>query len=104
MVELRTRVGDGDGELLLDVEYPDDRPLDITAHTEKFIERVETNLGWARVDISRFNSDLPRIASSATILRPPAHVTARQRGAGAGRWVGYLPTTKRSSTHPRRSA
>lgn len=44
------------------VEYPDDRPLDITAHTEKFMERVETNLGSTRADISKFNSDLESFA------------------------------------------
>jgi hypothetical protein len=67
MVELHARVADG--ELLLDVEYPDDQPLDITAHTEKFIERVETNLESARADISKFNSELEAFAMSAIEAR-----------------------------------
>jgi len=40
LVQLHARVADD--ELLIDIHYPDDHPLDITAHIDKFIERVET--------------------------------------------------------------
>jgi hypothetical protein len=54
--ELRAVVSDG--ELVLYVQYPEDRPVDIRAHTNEFIRRVETNLVFAREDIARFNSSL----------------------------------------------
>lgn len=67
LVELHARVTDD--ELLVDIEYPDDRPLDITAYTDKFIERVETNLTNARSDIAHFNSDLESLTMNAIVAR-----------------------------------
>ena len=67
LVQLHARVTDD--ELLIDIEYPDDRPLAITAHTDKFIERVETNLTNARADIAKFNSDLEEFAMNAIVAR-----------------------------------
>ena len=67
LVQLHARVTDD--ELLIDIEYPDDRPLDITAYTDKFIERVETNLTNARADIAKFNTDLEKFAMNAIVTR-----------------------------------
>lgn len=67
LVELHARVAEN--ELLIDVEYPDDKPLDIGSYTDKFIERVETNLTYARADIASFNDDLEQVALSAIIAR-----------------------------------
>lgn len=67
LVQLNARVTDG--ELLIDIEYPDDRPLDTSAYTGRFIERVETNLTDARADIAKFNSDLEELAMNAIVAR-----------------------------------
>lgn len=67
LVELHAHVGEG--ELLVDVAYPDDRPLDTTAYADKFIDRIEINLESARADIAKFNSELDSFALATITAR-----------------------------------
>lgn len=74
------QAGIGDGELLLPIEYPDDRPIDFRSYTNEFVNAVETNLEHARGDIERFNSRLELDAKAAIegrrirIERSRAHI------------------------------
>jgi len=78
MRELHARIDSG--ELLLDIEYPDNRPPDFKAHTATFLRGVETNLEVARQDIQRHNAGLEQGALTAIqgrrerIERSRAHV------------------------------
>ena len=65
MVELYAVVGEQ--ELIKEITYPDDRPSDITAEADQFISRIETNLGSARAQISRWDSCLEAHGTAATI-------------------------------------
>jgi hypothetical protein len=78
MRELHARIESG--ELLLDIEYPDDRPPDFKAYTGRFLQGVETNLEAARQDIQQHNAGLEQAALTAIqgrrerIERNRAHV------------------------------
>ncbi len=82
LVQLHAEVGDG--ELVLNVEYPEDRPADITVLTEQFVRRVETNLASAREDIARLNESLERNARAAIARRRETITRHREHLAATG--------------------
>ena len=92
LVQLHAEVGDG--ELVLNVEYPEDRPVDITAYTEEFVRRVETNLTSAREDIARFNESLERDAQAAIARRRETIERHREHLAATGYPVVARDPTK----------
>jgi hypothetical protein len=61
--ELHAKVGDG--ELLLEFEYPDDRPPDITSEAWKLVAQLRQNLGNALGDIANHNIALVGKARNA---------------------------------------
>jgi len=78
----------GDLELLLPLEYPDDRPLDITGQTIQLIKAVQGNLETARADIAYFNSGLLNEAQLAIRSRKQRIERHREHVARTGMRVG----------------
>jgi len=86
MVELYAVVGEQ--ELIKEITYPDDRPSDITAEADQFISRIETNLGSARAQISRWDSRLEQEALDAIRERREAVERHREHVTRTGLPIG----------------
>jgi hypothetical protein len=55
--------------LILTIDYPRDQQVDIDARAQEFIRTVSQWLGFARADITAFNSRLPELARQSIALR-----------------------------------
>jgi hypothetical protein len=52
------------GEVIIDIEYPQDTPVDIEAHATEELDRIDRWLGFARQDAEVFHSRLAQEARS----------------------------------------
>jgi hypothetical protein len=59
----------GKGEVLVEVDYPADSPIDVRAAAQGVVDKVNTYLGWARTDAEQFNNGLAQRARGAIQAR-----------------------------------
>jgi hypothetical protein len=86
-----------DGELRLVIEYPSDRPANITAINDELVRHVNTWLGYARNDIDQYNGDLEGQARAAIADRRQRIERHREHLKSTGLPVG--PPGDREKTY-----
>jgi hypothetical protein len=76
------------GELLHVIVYPEDRPVDIRASTDKFVRELDEYLGWAQADIAQYNANVTNTARTAVEARRERIKRQRERLAASGLPLG----------------